>query len=140
MTLPLVRLTRALLVQADENPASPRALSVALGLLPPPGATYLTCRPVLLTSEGCLASQDPGIMGWMGWLSSSLGAEEEINGKLEPAPKLWTRRLTAAPAQPGWALSGCPRSPRRLLCSRRMRSAATRAPGPLLPLSWLGST
>lgn len=33
---------------------------------------YLTCRPVLLTSEGCLASQDPGIIGWMGWLSNSL--------------------------------------------------------------------
>jgi hypothetical protein len=42
-----------------------------------PSATYLTCRPVLLTSEGCLASQDPGIMGWMGWLSSSLEAEKE---------------------------------------------------------------
>lgn len=76
LTLPLVRHARgALLVQADENPASPRALSAALCLLPPPGATYLTCRPVLLTSEGCLASQDPGIMGWMGWLSNSLGAE-----------------------------------------------------------------
>lgn len=77
----------ALLVQAAESPASLRPLSAVLCLLPPPGATYLTCRPVLLTSEGCLASQDPGIMGWMGWLSNSLGAEEEIHGKLESAPK-----------------------------------------------------
>lgn len=45
-------------------------------------ATYLTCCPVLPTSEVCLASQDPGIMGWIGWLSNSLGAEEETNGKL----------------------------------------------------------
>lgn len=55
------------------------------GSLPHPSptwATYLTCRPVLPTSEGCLASQDPGIMGWMGWLSSSLGANKERNGKL----------------------------------------------------------
>lgn len=83
-----VRCTGALLVQADDSHASLRPLSAVLCLLPPPRATYLTCRPVLLTSEGCLASQDPGIMGWMGWLSNSLGAEEEINRKLESAPKL----------------------------------------------------
>ena len=45
-------------------------------------ATYLMCCPVLPTSEVCLASQDPGIMGWIGWLSNSLGAEEETKGKL----------------------------------------------------------
>lgn len=43
---------------------------------------YLTCRPVLLTSEGCLASQDPGIIGWMGWLSNSLSCRSWLKSGL----------------------------------------------------------
>lgn len=41
--------------------------------------TYLAWEPAALTSEECLALQEPGIIGWIGWLSSSLahGKEEK---------------------------------------------------------------
>lgn len=59
-------------VQNSQGKLLPETTQCSSHLLLPPGATYLICRPVLPASEGCLASQDPGIIGWMGWLSRSL--------------------------------------------------------------------
>lgn len=39
--------------------------------------TYLAWDPAMLRSEGCLALQEPGIMGWIGWLSNNLARERK---------------------------------------------------------------
>lgn len=46
-------------------------------------STYLAWDPAMLRSEGCLALQDPGIMGWIGWLSNNLAHEGKKKTLLE---------------------------------------------------------
>lgn len=67
-------------------------------------------------------------MGWMGWLSNNLGAEEEISGTLI------STQATDWPAQPAWAPSGRPPFPQGLLCSWRTINTAGLSSGHQDPL------
>ena len=137
------RLAGVWLVPADET-LQPE--TTQCGSMPHPSptwATYLTCRPVLPTSEGCLASQDPGIMGWMGWLSSSLRAEEDRNGKLISTQAVDPPANPHLPSLTGPFLAGPTES--QLLCSggsllQEVSSSGHRDPSPVLSLHELRST
>lgn len=107
--------------------------------------TYLAWDPAMLRSEGCLALQEPGIMGWIGWLSNNL-AHERKKKKWD----CWKRRTIQIPhcAKRNRAFSQaqhqaeCEESDPAAGCGRRILGTARQRLGQSLPsgVIWVPDT